>query len=142
MRSVASMGGVGFLRPAPGTWGSAVVLPVALLGPGAAALLAMVLLGVGLWALRRLPEASEDADWIVIDEGAGMALALAALPGFSWQGVLLAFLLFRLLDIWKPGPIGWADRLPGPVGVMADDVVAGALAGVGLLLLHAAGLPL
>jgi phosphatidylglycerophosphatase A len=142
MKWIASMGGMGFLRPAPGTWGSALVLPVALLGPGAAALLAMVLLGLGLWALRRLPEAGEDADWIVIDEGVGMALALAALPGFSWQGVVLAFLLFRVLDIWKPGPVGWADRLPGPVGVMADDVVAGALAGVALLGLAAVGVPL
>lgn len=128
-----SLGGVGFLRPAPGTWGSAVVLPVAWAGPGAAALLAVLLLAVGLWALRRLPEAEADPGWVVIDEGAGMALALAAVTEPGW-GVVLAFGLFRLFDVWKPGPVGWLDRQKGPVGVMGDDVVAGAMAGSCLLL--------
>ncbi len=142
MKWVAAMGGVGFLKPAPGTWGSLVVLPVALLGPGAAAALSLLLLALGLWALRQLPETNEDPGWIVIDEGAGMALALAALPGASLLGVALAFALFRLFDIWKPGPVGWAERLPGPVGVMADDMVAGMLAGCVLLLVHGLGVPL
>lgn len=142
MKWVASMGGVGFLRPAPGTWGSALVLPVVLLGPGAAAALALLLLSLGLWALRRLPEAQEDPGWVVIDEGAGMALALAALPGAGLLGVALAFALFRLFDIWKPGPVGWADRLPGPTGIMADDIIAGLLAGCVLLLVQAMGIPL
>jgi len=42
--------------------------------------------------------------------------------------VLLAFLLFRILDVWKPGPIGWLERLPGGFGIMADDLLGGALA--------------
>ena len=46
-----------------------------------------------------------------------------------------AFVLFRLFDIWKPGPVGWADRRKGPTGVMLDDVVAGALAGLVVTLL-------
>ena len=45
-----------------------------------------------------------------------------------WPGVLTAFLAFRLFDIWKPGPVGWADRQPGAFGVMADDLIAGWLA--------------
>lgn len=139
MRWIVSLGGVGFLRPAPGTWGSAVVLPVAWAGPGAAALLAMILLALGLWALRRLPEAEGDPGWVVIDEGAGMALALSALAEPGW-GVLLAFALFRLFDVWKPGPVGWLDRQPGPAGVMGDDMAAGAMAGGALLLLAWAGL--
>ena len=140
MKWLLSLGGVGFLRPAPGTWGSAVVLPVAWAGPAAAALLAMLLLGLGLWALRDCPEAEGDPGWVVIDEGAGMALALAALAEPGWD-VLLAFALFRLFDIWKPGPVGWLDRQKGPAGVMGDDIAAGALAGAVLLALQFAGLP-
>jgi phosphatidylglycerophosphatase A len=64
------------------------------------------------------------------------ALAFAA----SFWGVVLAFALFRLFDVWKPGPVGWADRQPGAFGVMADDLVAGALAAVGVVAFHAMGL--
>ncbi len=142
MKWVVSLGGVGFLRPAPGTWGSLVVLPVALLGPVAAAMLALLLLGLGLWALKRLPEAREDPGWVVIDEGAGQALALAALPGAGLLGVALGFALFRLFDIWKPGPVRWLDRQKTPSGVMGDDIMAGAMAGGVLLLVQALGLPL
>ena len=134
MKWVVSLGGVGFLSPAPGTWGSAVVLPVVFAGPAAAALLAMLLLGLGLWALKRLPEAQDDPGWVVIDEGAGMALALAAVPEPGW-GVALAFALFRLFDVWKPGPVGWLDRQKSPAGIMGDDIAAGAMAGGMLLLL-------
>ncbi len=47
---------------------------------------------------------------------------------FPWPGWVAAFLLFRLLDIWKPWPIAWADRRKGPTGVMLDDVLAGLIA--------------
>ena len=134
MRWIVSLGGVGFLRPAPGTWGSAVVLPIAWAGPGAAAVLALALLMLGLWALRRLPETGADPGWVVIDEGAGMALTLAAVAGPGWE-MVLAFALFRLFDVWKPGPVGWLDRQPGPAGVMGDDIAAGAMAGGVLLTL-------
>ncbi len=49
---------------------------------------------------------------------------------FPWPGWISAFVLFRLLDIWKPGPVGWADRRKGPTGVMLDDVIAGLMAAV------------
>nr|WP_314076477.1 phosphatidylglycerophosphatase A [uncultured Roseococcus sp.] len=137
-RVIASLGGIGFLRPAPGTWGSAVVLPLALL-PGWVALLAALIFAVaGYWAVARLPEARQDPGWIVVDEAAGQSLALAAAGG--WLGVLLAFALFRAFDILKPGPVGWADRQHGPFGVMADDLVAGALAAAVLLLLAWVGI--
>jgi phosphatidylglycerophosphatase A len=45
-----------------------------------------------------------------------------------WPGIVTAFLAFRLFDIWKPGPVGWADRQQGALGVMADDLIAGWLA--------------
>ena len=70
----------------------------------------------------------KDPGEVVIDEVAGMWIAL--LPaGLIWWQILLAAMLFRLFDILKPGPVGWADkRLPGGLGIMADDLIAGALA--------------
>lgn len=138
---IASLGGIGFLPIAPGTWGSLVVLPIALAGPGAALALAVALTATAAWALPRVLPKDADPGWVVIDEGAGQALALAALPASAgWLGVALAFALFRLFDIAKPGPVGWADRQPGAFGVMLDDLIAGALAALVLLALRWGGI--
>jgi phosphatidylglycerophosphatase A len=141
-RALASLCGVGFLRPAPGTWGSALALIpgaalLAFAGPAAVAAGAALLAALGWWAVaRELPRSDEpDPGWIVIDEAAGMWLALVGLPGFGWLGTAAAFALFRLLDVAKPGPVGWADRRGGVAGVMLDDLIAGALAAVALLAL-------
>jgi phosphatidylglycerophosphatase A len=141
-RALASLCGAGFLRPAPGTWGSALALVpgaalLALAGPAAVAAGAVLLAALGWWAVaRELPRSDEpDPGWIVIDEAAGMWLALVGLPGFGWLGAAAAFALFRLLDVAKPGPVGWADRRGGVAGVMLDDLIAGALAAVALLAL-------
>lgn len=134
-RAVVTLGGVGRLRPAPGTWGSAAVLPAVLLGPLACLGLAFGLGAAGWWALRREAAVGDDPGWIVVDEGVGQLLALAALPaGTGWPGVALAFALFRGFDVLKPGPVGWADRREGALGVMLDDVIAGAMA-AGVILL-------
>jgi phosphatidylglycerophosphatase A len=77
---------------------------------------------------------SDQGQRVVVDEAAGMSLALIFADGL--MGVVLAFALFRAFDISKPGPVGWADRQHGPFGVMADDLVAGAMAAVVLLLLN------
>jgi phosphatidylglycerophosphatase A len=69
-----------------------------------------------------------DPGWVVIDEFAGQWLALFGLAHASFTGILAAFLIFRVLDIAKPGPIGWVDRQHGAAGVMADDLIAGAIA--------------
>lgn len=131
---VATLGGVGRLRPGPGTWGSAAVLPFVLLGPLGCLAFAVLLTVLGLWAAGRvLPERDADPSWFVADEGAGMLLALAALPAATPLGVLLAFGLFRALDIVKPPPVSWADAQPGAAGVMLDDIVAGAIAAAALL---------
>lgn len=135
--AVATLGGIGRLRPGPGTWGSAAVLPAALLGPAACLGLALVVALVGWWGTRgALAESgAEDPGWIVVDEAAGMLLALAGLAGIGgWPGVLLAFAGFRLLDILKPWPVSWADGLPGATGVMLDDILAGAMVAAALLL--------
>ncbi len=134
---VATMGGVGRLKPAPGTWGSLVVLPAALLGPLPALFLAILVTLIGFYAVREVlrDTPNQDPGWIVVDEAAGMLIALAGLSlDASIWGVLLAFGLFRVFDIFKPWPICWADQQKGAFGVMLDDIVAGALAAAALML--------
>jgi phosphatidylglycerophosphatase A len=83
--------------------------------------------------------ADKDPSEIVIDEVVGMWIALWPLSAglwhagadpwvFPWPGWVGAFVMFRLFDVWKPGPVGWADRRPGSMGVMLDDVIAGLMA--------------
>ncbi len=132
---IATLGGVGRLRPGPGTWGSAVVLPLAWLGPASCLTLACVMAVLGLWSARRvLADRSEDPGWFVADEAAGMLLTLAGLEEPTLPGVFLAFALFRALDIVKPWPISWADRQGGATGVMFDDLIAGVIGAIGLML--------
>ncbi len=147
--------GLGLLRPAPGTWGSAGALAVGLVIDrylGAPALVAATLAATmaGFWAcaaeLRDRPGA--DPGEIVIDEVAGQWLALLfpalAFWGRGWEGWMPypawvgAFLFFRLFDIWKPWLVGRADRRGDPAGVMLDDLWAGLFAGIAVI--AAAGL--
>ena len=129
-RLVASGLGTGRVPVSPGTAGSllAIVLGIPLLaGPGwllPLAVVASVL--AGFWSIRACG-IHGDPGWVVIDEVAGQWLAMIGLTHPSAAGLSAAFLLFRLLDIAKPGPIAWAERLPGASGVMADDLLAGAL---------------
>ena len=150
---VATFGGIGHLRPAPGTWGSAAALPVAWLlhlagGPLALAVGAVVAFVAGVWATRiETVDGPHDPSEIVIDEVAGQWVALlpvsfgAATADVSilalWPGWIVAFLGFRALDIAKPGPIGWADRRNDVWGVMLDDVLAGIGAAVAVIVLGA-----
>lgn len=152
-RRVATVGGVGYLRPASGTWASAlaVALGVLIHGIGSFPLLLAATVAVtvaGFWAVKAaLPAmASSDPSEIVIDEVAGQWIALLA-PSFgfwmmgldSWRfpypGWLGAFLAFRLFDIWKPWIVGRADRRGDAVGVMLDDLLAGLLAGILVMVL-------
>lgn len=87
------------------------------------------------WRPKQTKKAGEDPQFIVIDEWAGMLIALTGLAGHQFGLALLAFALFRLFDIMKPGPVGQAERLPGAWGVMLDDIVAGLLAALGIQLL-------
>ena len=139
-RLIASGFGLGRLPTAPGTWASlAALFPAAAIqyagGPLALAIAAVVVAFIGLWAIRASGETDNDPGWIVIDEVAGQWLAL--LPaGLDWRLYVAGFALFRLFDIAKPWPVGWADRtLPGATGIMVDDLLAGiyAVIGVGLL---------
>lgn len=143
---------VGHMRPAPGTWGSLAALPAAWLlhllgGPAALCIGIIIVCILGYWAtdLETRGKADHDPSEIVIDEVAGQWIALlpvsigAAHMGADitalWPGWIAAFALFRLFDITKWGPIGWADRKPGPLGVMLDDVIAGVFAALCVLAL-------
>lgn len=78
-----------------------------------------------------------DHGCIVWDEFVGMWITLIALPVNNWRWVLIGFVLFRLLDIWKPWPIRWFDReVRGGVGIMIDDIAAGI---IGALLIYWVG---
>ena len=138
-RWIAAGLGAGFLPRAPGTWGSLAAalaaLPWALAGqawPLLAGALGCTALGVAV--LARLEAARVDAGWIVVDEFAGvwLALGVAALAGGrGWTGWLLALVLFRIFDIAKPWPIRALERLGPPAWrVMADDLAAGVAAGL------------
>ena len=134
---VATMGGIGWLKPAPGTWGSLVVLPAALLGPLPVLFLAILVTLIGFYAVREVlrDTPNQDPGWIVVDEAAGMLLALTGLSvDASLWGVLISFGLFRVFDIFKPWPISWADQQKGAFGVMLDDIFAGALVAAALML--------
>jgi phosphatidylglycerophosphatase A len=130
-RMIASGLGSGFAPVAPGTAGSLVALAfgaLLLTGPRWALPLAIVLATIaGLWAIGR-SGGSDDPGWVVIDEFAGQWISLLPLSTPSPLGLLAAFALFRLFDITKPGPVGWADRQHGAAGVMGDDLIAGAIA--------------
>ena len=123
---------------APGTVASAVTA-VALwllnLSPLALAALLIVVTGLGTWAADEAERAlgGKDPGAIVVDEVAGMMLAVLAVP-LTPTVLLAGFLLFRVFDVVKPFPANVAQRLRGGVGVMADDLVAGlyALALLGL----------
>lgn len=140
---LATWGGVGLARLAPGTWGSAAALPPAaaiawLAGPWGLGAAALALFAAGVPAAAWIGRSGEhDARAIVVDEVAGQWLALVPVCHESWY-YLPAFLLFRIADIAKPWPASWIDRhVHSGFGVMLDDAVAGlyaalAVAGVRL----------
>ncbi|ACI49975.1 phosphatidylglycerophosphatase A [Gluconacetobacter diazotrophicus PA1 5] len=138
-RLIASFGGCGFSPFAPGTVGSLAALACGLgllAHPLALAVAIVLCCAIGYVATARA-SGGVDHGWIVIDEVAGMwitmfPLSLPPTPVHPWTpdriGVLwlvLAFALFRLFDITKPGPVGWFDRRHDAVGIMGDDIVAG-----------------
>jgi len=130
---VATVGGIGLLPKAPGTWGSLVALPFAwliTLWGGSAALLvaAAAVAFVGILAADEAAKKSNVADpgSIVIDEVAGQFLALVLIAP-SWIGYAVGFAAFRFFDIVKPWPVSWADRkIKGGFGIVLDDLLAGA----------------
>jgi len=134
--ALATGGGSGYAPVASGTVGSAVGLGLWLaliqLPPAGYALACAAVALVGIWAAGRAETllGRHDDGRITIDEIAGMLLSLAWLPARP-EVAGVGFVLFRIFDIWKPFPARRAEQLPGGLGVMADDLVAGAYANLG-----------
>ncbi len=149
--TVATFLGAGFLHPGPGTWGSVAATlvyaaAVALLHPAPmplllgtlAALLVVVVLGVPAATIAARESGREDPGFVVIDEVAGMAIALLPTAAFShsafaWKPMLGALILFRIFDVWKPFPVHLLEKLPEGWGIVFDDLAAGLYAGICLL---------
>ncbi|UOS66907.1 phosphatidylglycerophosphatase A family protein [Helicobacter pylori] len=130
----------GYSKKAPGTIGSLVALllglPVLIFSANTLFLVAIL---IGLIAIAQIDKEEEeskihDSSYIVIDELVGMWLAMA-ISGLSLAGVILSFIFFRIYDITKPSLIGKIDKeVKGGLGVVADDALAGVLAGLSVLL--------
>ncbi|MGL2850724.1 phosphatidylglycerophosphatase A family protein [Helicobacter pylori] len=136
----------GYSKKAPGTIGSLVALllglPVLIFSANTLFLGAIF---IGLIAIAQIDKEEEetkrhDSSYIVIDELVGMWLAMAV-SGLSLAGVILSFIFFRIYDITKPSFIGKIDKeVKGGLGVVADDALAGVLAGLSaLLVIHILG---
>ena len=143
LAQLATLGPLGRSLPAPGTAGSlfALVTGFFLAKGGILVLLPALLLVtiIGVYATDAYSHLTgkHDAGEVIIDEVAGQWLVLLCIPpnldtALWWYAA--GFLLFRLFDILKPWPVSAAERLPGGIGVMADDLVAGTLAGIALLM--------
>ncbi|GAA6919446.1 phosphatidylglycerophosphatase A [Helicobacter pylori] len=131
----------GYSKKAPGTIGSLVALllglPILIFSANTLFLAAVL---IGLIAIAQIDKEEEeskihDSSYIVIDELVGMWLAMA-ISGLSLAGVVLSFIFFRIYDITKPSLIGKIDKeVKGGLGVVADDALAGVLAGLSVLLI-------
>jgi phosphatidylglycerophosphatase A len=138
--AIATVGGAGYVPVAPGTVGSAVGILVYFLtmhwpAIGQITLVAVVSV-VGIVASTRAAVAlgGKDPGAVVIDEVAGQLVTLL-LTGVAWPGAIAGFLLFRILDIVKPWPAQRFEALPGGLGIMADDLMAGVYGNLILLIL-------
>ncbi len=135
LKNIATLGPVGYMPIAPGTWGSAVglifaelfdlSLPVCFIIIAVGFMLGVVAAGV---AERVIGE--QDSGHIVVDEFIGYLVSAYAVPR-THVYLIAAFLLFRFFDILKPFPIGRLEKsLSGGLGIMADDILAGIFANV------------
>lgn len=132
--------GAGLLKPGPGTYGSIAALglwyaaahafhPTAttLIIATAIAAIAATLIGIPAATIVARESGREDPGHVVIDEVAGQLIALIVMRP-DWQHAVIALILFRIFDIWKPWPIRRLEALPEGTGIMLDDVAAGVLA--------------
>jgi phosphatidylglycerophosphatase A len=131
---IGSAFGLGFLPLVPGTWGTLLGIPLALWleSWGVLQYMGITLLVVGLSILMAelcAPHWEElDSPHFVLDEVAGYLITMVMVP-LNWRTMTAGFILFRILDMWKPGPIRALERrVPGGLGVTLDDVAAGMIA--------------
>lgn len=152
IKLIATFFYIGYLRPASGSWASAIAIALGLLinafwGLAGFIICFLLVTMIGFWACKKIFEThpGEDPSEVVIDEVSGQWLALlfpilaffygpgieGALPWPAWVG---AFLFFRLFDIWKPWLVGKADRRKDWAGIMIDDLWAGLFAGIAVII--------
>ncbi len=141
--AISTWFGCGYAPKAPGTAGSAAAIGMAWLVARAAwwrppefAALAAAVSAPAIWAAGETARQAglKDPQYVVADEVAGQWLALAGARVLNWKSWLAAFLLFRLFDIWKPWPVRRLEALPGGLGIVADDLMAGLYAALVLFL--------
>jgi phosphatidylglycerophosphatase A len=142
---IATWFGCGFAPVAPGTAGSLAAIAIAWLLERVYrvtaiefGVLGLLLIGPAIWAAGVFAReiGMKDPGQVVVDEVVGQWITLAGAMHLNWKSWLAAFLLFRLFDIWKPPPVRQLEHLPGGVGIVADDAMAGVYAA---LVLYAAG---
>ena len=138
---LATLGPIGQKLPAPGTAGSVVaviagyfLLPIGWI-PFVILTISISFIGVFSANIYSKSTNTHDSAEIIIDEVAGQWLAILFIP-HDILYFIAAFILFRLFDITKCWPINWAERLPGGIGVMVDDLAAGLMAGIILFSFH------
>jgi phosphatidylglycerophosphatase A len=165
--AIASGFGLGYLPKAPGTFGSLASVSLmilfwsrffpykafdlyihdayfVILPQGFLILFTLIISGLGVLVASRTAGylGTKDPQIVVIDEVSGQLISYfgigAAIP--NWKYFLLGFILFRVFDIWKPFPARQAESLPGGLGIMADDWIAGIYAALGLWIARALGL--
>lgn len=146
---LSTLAGIGYLKPGPGTYAAAATVLLwygaahgspstgLTLAPITAAVAILVLLiGIPAATVTAREAGRQDPGFVVIDEAAGQLFALILMRPTAREAVL-AFLLFRFFDIWKPWPVRRLEALPEGTGIMLDDVAAGILALlVGIPLTH------
>ena len=130
LKNIATLGFIGYLPVAPGTWGTvSALIFVACIPLSQTALLAITACGIliGSVAAGTAEKLIGDIDsvHIIIDEFAGFLVSIIFLP-HTYGYLVSAFLLFRFFDILKPFPIGRIEKtIKGGAGIMADDILAG-----------------
>jgi phosphatidylglycerophosphatase A len=140
---IATCLGCGYSPVAPGTVGSLAAIAIAIplhefarFSGWQFAVLAALGFAPAVWAATHTARAAnaKDPGIVVIDEVIGQWMALAGAYRIDWKSYVLAFVLFRLFDIWKPPPVRQLERLPEGLGIVADDAMAGIYAAVVLWL--------
>ncbi len=131
-RLIATWFYCGYAPAAPGTVGSAAAIAIAwllrdYLRPYEFGILGAVLAIPGIWAagVTANEVKVKDPGIVVVDEVVGQWITLAGATTLNWKSWLLAFALFRIFDIWKPAPVRHLEKLPGGIGIVADDMMAG-----------------
>jgi phosphatidylglycerophosphatase A len=141
---IATWFGCGYAPKAPGTAGSLAALLIAIAlnwvggyGRWTLLLLTALLLAPGIWSAGVVAKRTNQPDpqIVVVDEVIGQWITLAGAATFNWKTCLAAFVLFRLLDMWKPAPARQFENFPGGWGIVADDVMAGVYGALAIFVL-------